>query len=433
MQHEMCLTESKGYFQRGLANLRLGYVGQAKQDFETALELGLEKADVYYHLALAKLHLDGDSNVIEDLTKAINLAPNESEYYAYRADQYHIFGNEKEAIADYEKYMELQIAKEEELSEIENHIWYDSGDVEYPHAFFPREIILKYLDKAVEKYPDNEYYWELLGDTYFNLGRRPEAVKCWEKHIALCIEQGLRFLPREEWEKCGITDEQLIAFCDQGLKKWPENVWYKKMKENLTSIPADTPQCTHSSSLISQDAAALPQREEAVRLNPSARNYYNRAKSYVGVLRSEKAIEDLKKVLELGKNTAFEYRAYEELAHIYESIGKYAEAIAVMERLLHKKYEDMQNHTEYAEWYSESSWIGQIADYDFSRLAGLYFKLGKTKQEVLDLFNGETFGHNLDMFLDKIPAEPSDTSSMQYDYKKISENVKKWLALFADK
>lgn len=38
MQHEMCLTESKSYFQHGLANLRLGYVGQAKQDFENALE-----------------------------------------------------------------------------------------------------------------------------------------------------------------------------------------------------------------------------------------------------------------------------------------------------------------------------------------------------------------------------------------------------------
>lgn len=447
-------SQAELYYKQGVDARKEGKIGQALQYFEKAIKLDPQYADLYLQYAIAKFTLNLQADTLPYYNKAIELAPQEPIYYIYRANEYHALGRDKEAIADYEKYMDLLIAQQQELPEIEMQIGADPEEADYPCGFLPNEVILAKLEKAVEKYPNNAYYWGLRADVYADMGEKEKATAGWKKYIELCIEQGLPFYPYiAGWERAGFTRSQLLEYCERAIQKWPGNKEYQKLKDRLLSNSDFQRDIINSvrkalskpiSTLAEQDIAALDEREKAVKIDPnSAENYYNRAQSYAADKQMAKAISDLETTILLGQNTVFMYKAYEVLPQAYEKNGQYEKAIQTVIRYLHQKYKDMQNHTEYVPFNEGTSWTKEIVYNDVPYLIRLCIQARKTEKEMNDLFPAGTFGHKIGKIAEFLKYEKSEPDIFRRDIFHIAsdysfcpekplEEVRKWLTRFVE-
>ena len=91
----------------GIANLEQGNHVDAALDFEQAIEVDPENADLYGSRAVAYLLIDEHRWAIEDLDRAIKLDPQEPTYYSSRAMAYAFLGDHEKAVVDWTRAIRL--------------------------------------------------------------------------------------------------------------------------------------------------------------------------------------------------------------------------------------------------------------------------------------------------------------------------------------
>jgi tetratricopeptide (TPR) repeat protein len=154
--------------------------------FSNAIELNPENADYFNNRGDVYYALEQYDKAIEDYSKAIELNPENADYFNNRGNVYYNLGHYNEAIKDYCKAIEL------------NH--------KYANAFYNRGNVyyaLEQFDKAIEDYckaielnPDDADYFNNKGLAFYNLGQHNEAIKNYSKAIKLNQEYANAFYNR---------------------------------------------------------------------------------------------------------------------------------------------------------------------------------------------------------------------------------------------
>ena len=100
---------AEAYRFRGLAYSRLQNYEAAFKDLSKAIELAPDDVLTYKaRVFICRVHLDKFDLAIQDLTKMIELVPNEAEFYFERAEINTFLKNYAAALPDYTKYIQLK-------------------------------------------------------------------------------------------------------------------------------------------------------------------------------------------------------------------------------------------------------------------------------------------------------------------------------------
>ena len=105
-------TDAAGYLDRGSRYGRNGVYHRAIQDYTAAIELDAGLVEAWYNRGCAWYEVGEMGKAIDDLTRAIELAPSNGLYYGQRALVYHFNDQPELAEADQEMCDELRFGEE---------------------------------------------------------------------------------------------------------------------------------------------------------------------------------------------------------------------------------------------------------------------------------------------------------------------------------
>ncbi len=195
---------------------------------------------------------------IDDLNKAIELDPNNSQFYLDRVNRYLSLMSYEKAIDDCNKAIELDPNNAE---------FYLGRGICY---FFLKSYdkAIDDLNKAIEFDPENSIYYVYRGECYLSLQSYDKAIEDFNKTIELNPENAASYSNRGE--------------CYLSLQSYDK---------------------------------AIEDFNKTIELNPeNAASYSNRGNCYLSLQSYDKAIEDFNKTIELAPNNEH----YEDLKHAFE-------------------------------------------------------------------------------------------------------------------
>ncbi|MBS1666595.1 MAG: tetratricopeptide repeat protein [Bacteroidetes bacterium] len=152
---------AKTYFENGSIKFRLKKYDQAIADFTKAIELKPDFTDAYYFRALVKLRLK-DSSSISDFTKTIELDPKNAKAYSFRGGVKFTLKHYQEALPDFDKtisllpnYEQAYFYKGSCLMELKN---YDESIVQLTKAIeLKPDYTAAYYQRAITQYLKKDY------------------------------------------------------------------------------------------------------------------------------------------------------------------------------------------------------------------------------------------------------------------------------------
>jgi protein O-mannosyl-transferase len=155
-------SRGKLFFDRGIKNP--DSVRMALAEFNKAIELNPNDGEYYSNRGAANAILGNDIDALNDLTKSIKLKPENSAVYLNRSLTYNKLGNFKGAIGDLNTYLTLN----------PNHtdIYYEIGRLHTNLKEFP--LAIKNYDIAISREQKDFYYFE-RGMAHLNSGNKPKA------------------------------------------------------------------------------------------------------------------------------------------------------------------------------------------------------------------------------------------------------------------
>jgi len=99
-------NEPMTYYRRGM-RFQYNSPGLAISNFTKAIELDPDFSEAYYFRASAYARLGNTDSALDDMTSAIELAPQTADYYFGRANLYKSISQTDLALADYDRAIEL--------------------------------------------------------------------------------------------------------------------------------------------------------------------------------------------------------------------------------------------------------------------------------------------------------------------------------------
>lgn len=194
------------YYNRGLVHYDLGEIQLAIDDFDRAIEIGVDPglvedfnlgidnfAAAYAARGAAYATLENYDQAIADYNKAIELDPDDSfgVSYAGRGDIYYTLENYDRAIADYTTAIDkggpsdaLVNALNIDADAIFIYIYYRRGNVYYEQGEY--ELAIADFDQIVALVPDDPYIHYRQGGAYYALGGYEQAVASYTTGITYC-------------------------------------------------------------------------------------------------------------------------------------------------------------------------------------------------------------------------------------------------------
>jgi uncharacterized caspase-like protein/regulator of sirC expression with transglutaminase-like and TPR domain len=201
----------EAYYYRALTNYNLNAYTAALPDFNRAIELNPDVASIHYWRGELKYMLKQYEEAIIDFSKSLELSRNNDEpAFNSRANCYYMLKKYKEARIDYTKAIELAPndaytnkyyrgicnynldLTQEALNDFLSYLEKDPNEpyilVMTGHSLY----ILKEYQRAIEYYSKTistksdeieAYYWR--GQSYFNLGKKSEALRDVDKALSL--------------------------------------------------------------------------------------------------------------------------------------------------------------------------------------------------------------------------------------------------------
>ncbi len=195
-------------------------------------ELGtlVERADELYEKGIAKYDLGQYEEAMDDFNQAIQLNPNEAEYYNYRA--YARFGlkQHEKAVEDFNQAIQL--------GPNEAAFYHGRGNVE--NSLRQYEKAIKSCNQTIQLVPNEPVYYNSRGIVKCNLGRYEEAVEDFNQAIQLepndtKYQDNLRFAcekPEQEQKELQLSEKS-----SEKLRIWlPSN---KLQAQNHTNQLSD--------------------------------------------------------------------------------------------------------------------------------------------------------------------------------------------------
>lgn len=204
-------NSEEAYYYRALTNYNLDAYTAALPDFDRAIELNPDVASMHYWRGEVKYMLKQYEEAIIDFSKSLELSRNNDEpSFNSRANCYYMLKKYKEARIDYTKAIELVPndafsdkyyrgicnynldLTQEALNDFLSYLEKDPNDpyilVMTAHSLY----VLKEYQRAIEYYSKTlsvksdeieAYYWR--GQSYFNLGKKSEALRDVDKALSL--------------------------------------------------------------------------------------------------------------------------------------------------------------------------------------------------------------------------------------------------------
>jgi tetratricopeptide (TPR) repeat protein len=295
----------EAYFNQGLTLLGQGKFEQAIAQFDQALVLGWETAELYHQRAWAchewQYYEGGCSyeQAIADYTRAIKLDPRNPDHYGDRAWSYVHLPDIGLAITDYTKAIEL------EPQEPRYYYWRGWTYTQMKEV----DLAIADYNRAIELDPDYVYAYINRGQTYQDQGDYQAAIRDYDKAIEIN--------PQEAW----------AAYLNRGII-------YDQQLGNSSQ--------------------ALSDLNKAVELAPNDPNpYFHRGVYFLRLEQWEALISDMTQAIPLAPTwpDLYGHRGY-----AYRQLGQVAEAWADYEKFL----ELTEGNPGYADWRTDvQKWLAE--------------------------------------------------------------------------
>ncbi len=175
---ELAPRNYHAYAQRGIVRVKLGNRTEALADFDQAIALNPRSSFTYANRGQLRVELGDLDHAIEDFTRAVELNPRDCSPYCSRGFARLQQGDHTGAIADFTRAIEAEPRSfEGYFARGTTHV--KRGD----HA-----LALSDLTRVLEIDPRNWKAYVYTGNALESLGRRDEAVRAYERGMALAPE-----------------------------------------------------------------------------------------------------------------------------------------------------------------------------------------------------------------------------------------------------
>jgi tetratricopeptide (TPR) repeat protein len=92
------------------------------------------------------------------------------------------------------------------------------------------------LERVMDSFQENPIFWARLGYVQYHLGAYVEAVRCYQKSLALDSNQANRYYNLALAYEAAQEHAESLAALDQALALDPSNVKYKQTRDALKTI-----------------------------------------------------------------------------------------------------------------------------------------------------------------------------------------------------
>lgn len=279
------------------------------EDLTNAIKIRPDNSLAYNNRGFSYGMIEKYDEAIKDLTRAIELAPDYITAYSNRGNTYSLMGKYDEAIRDYNIYIELKP---------DNAKVYNQRGCAYDKIGKYYEAIIDY-SKAIELESDFAIAYLNRADDYRVIKRYPKAIRDYNKYIELNPDDEIGYNNR------GLTfgimgeSEEAIKDYNKAIELNPDYAiaYNNRGYEYLVS------------GLFSE---AIWDFNKAIKLKQDyAMAYNNRGYAYEKTRKDDKAIKDYKKAIELDSDYA---KPHNHLGRMYFYQGKLQEAIEELSRAI---------------------------------------------------------------------------------------------------
>lgn len=238
-------VRTSAYYNRGNAYSDRGQNDRAIQDYDAAIGINPNDADVYNNRGIAYRNKGLYDRAIQDYDKAIEIDPKKARVYTNRGNAYSDKGQYDRAIQDYDKAIEID-PKSARASAARGNVYRSKG-------LYDRAI--QDYDKAIELDPQYALAYENRGLAYYSKGQYQRAAAEFRAALTLKPDNAypalLLYLVNEQLGG-GARSELMENAKHLYLDKWPGAL----VRFNLGQIPED------EALTAAKNADATKQREQ---------------------------------------------------------------------------------------------------------------------------------------------------------------------------
>jgi len=318
----------------------------AVKDLTEAIQLAPEEAEYWADRGMTYLQMERYEEALADLERAMDLDPDDALHIASRGMTYLQMGRNEEALADFDQAVELKpdyawaVASrgrtyrlmgryEEALADFERAMELDPDDASYianrgeTYRRMGRyEEALADFERAMELDPDDASYIADRGETYRQMGRYEEALADFERAMEFDPDEASYIAVRGETYRLMGRNEEALADFERAIAFKPDYAW-AIVHRGVTYQQ------------MGRYEEALVDLERAIALDPDyAWAIASRGVTYRQIERYEEALVDFDRAIELKPDEALYIYSRGEA---YRQMGRYEEALADFERAMELK------------------------------------------------------------------------------------------------
>jgi tetratricopeptide (TPR) repeat protein len=325
------------YCNRGIAKQTLGKYEEALAEFETALRLNPDDADLYWIRGSCYRDQGRLDEALTDYGFALQITPDYAQVYNDRGNTYSALGRYEEALADYNHALSLDPKLVQAYSN-RGATYNELGRYEEALADFTR---------ALQIAPHNALAYNNRGNSYCSLNRHEEALADLNEALRLSPNLVAAFANRGKVYRALKQYPKALADYDSALKLGPQSAElylnrggiyhtlgrYMEALTDYASALSRNPKLAAAFANRGLTRASLGQHEEALKdysramaiLPGDPHDYFNRGNSYYAIGHYEEALEDYDHAILIDPNDA---KAYNNRGRSYLALGSDAEALA---------------------------------------------------------------------------------------------------------
>ena len=318
---------------------------KAIEYYTKAIEVDPDNAEYYCNRGVSYNWLKEYEKAIEDKSKAIELDPDNAEYYYSRGVSYGWLKEYEKAIEDKSSAIRL---------EPDDAKYYYSRGSNY-HKLKEYEKAIADYSKAIELEPDNAKYYFNRGTSYNWQKEYEKAIADYSKAIELDPNNAKYYSKRSNNYSWLNEYEKAIADYSKAIELAPDNAEYYF---SLVRVLCWT--CDFDNALIKLNKAMSLDSSSAVCYN--ARGYFGMKKAkHDKVKCNQDVLDDLNKAIELNDNDSLTGRFYRNRAEYYLYSGEPEKACDDLQKVVSLDNNDGRAYFLMAKYYEIK---GNTQEYD---------------------------------------------------------------------
>lgn len=320
-----------------LQTLPLGDPNAARRALTKVIEAeGVEDDKLAQAYALRSMTQDEEEARADDLSRAVELDPEKTEYVILRA-RHHLSAKEYDAaLAAVDKAIELA-PENHSVHELKAMVLLAQEKLDEALASF---------DKASELEPDDVSPYQFRSQVYEQMGESEKALEQLNKAVELEPDNPVTLLIRAELHARGERNEEALADVQAALRQQPGSLRAHLMRTQLLDRLGRDDEALEA---LEKLAEAAPQRPE-IQLQLGAH--------YMDLQRPAPAIDAFTRVLELVGDNELAFRMRGDM---YLRIGKHAEALSDFSKAMEMNPDDSGLLNNYA-WTLATSPFDELRD-----------------------------------------------------------------------